>query len=498
MHSACMFARLIYDAGPPCVFAYHTGHSTCQASRSLWYNAAAGPRNNFYMKRRSPRAFKAFFPFLNTFFSRASLVKAIYKECLSHNFLVGRLSLLPPCVSLPRSNALFDLWRWFRSLSYETSRPLLSSRYKVLKGIIRELQNHASSTTICTISSAHFIISFFAPVTMADQAILNVEDGTEDIAMTFHLEKMRTEATGRRPFQKVWLWTSSESAGKATVSSSAYNVKTDGPEAGGLPSKLPRAEELIPDENPAKSRLYLEVGLIIGNEPLKYKPVGARRSSKKSKLERGKRGVLPRDPTAMRVFAPVTENIASQKKYYVGCMECMGKLYPRLVEKDVIFFYPEFWVGVDQSMRRIARVRELTASVKYHTATNKSRPERLAAPIAEEVSNDGDDDDAMESIIDDSDRPDAWPLNVLQSLDDFVSTLEAKAAIAGEHIHGDITEYLSMEDLIKKLSRSVDRGLPQDFAESVVELVAGVCLKQLEVTIKGARKIRATLASGLD
>jgi hypothetical protein len=97
-------------------------------------------------------------------------------------------------------------------------------------------------------------------------------------------------------------------------------------------------------DGPAKAgpKEYLEVGLIIGDDPEKYRPVGF--SSNKRRQDKSKnRGVLPRDQGAMRVFVPTTTYIAEQAKFYVGCRSIGGRLTPRIVEVACVFFYPEFW-----------------------------------------------------------------------------------------------------------------------------------------------------------
>jgi hypothetical protein len=131
-----------------------------------------------------------------------------------------------------------------------------------------------------------------------------VADGTHDIARTVALEQMMTEATGRIPFQQVYLWTTSEDNHKKKATTLKYDVAKDGP-AHGVPSKLPGAEELTLD---AKTKAYLEVGIIIGGQPDKYKPIGLSRN-KRREDERKMRGLLRRDDGAMRVFIPVSDHI---------------------------------------------------------------------------------------------------------------------------------------------------------------------------------------------
>jgi hypothetical protein len=78
--------------------------------------------------------------------------------------------------------------------------------------------------------------------------------------------------------------------------------------------RLPTNEELQPDPNAVQ---YLEVGLVIGDNPSFYKPTAA--SGKKDiKAARQLRGEMPRTESASRAFIPVTESILLQSKYTSG------------------------------------------------------------------------------------------------------------------------------------------------------------------------------------
>lgn len=175
----------------------------------------------------------------------------------------------------------------------------------------------------------------------------NVVDGTQDVAVTASLEKMRVEAPGRKPLQYVYLWTTSEGDDDGENSSKkkkgrATNVQYDpqqhGPNATGRYPRLPGGPELF--EAPHTME-YLEVGLVIGDEPDRYKPKGQSRDKART-TEREKRGVMPREPSAMRVFTPVFNTIQPQSKFYVGCGLNGGRLSPRVIEAALVFFYPEF------------------------------------------------------------------------------------------------------------------------------------------------------------
>lgn len=173
-----------------------------------------------------------------------------------------------------------------------------------------------------------------------------VVDGASDVAMTKDLEKMMTEAAGRRPFQRVWLWTTSEDDDgdidgtlklkKATTAT--YDSRKDGPVTAGACPELPVGQELFEDQN---TKPYLEVGIVLGEEPKKYMPFGKARDKARDKA-RLQRGVLRRDHHALRAFIPISQYIQKQAKFYVGCCLQGGRLFPRVIEAGCIFFYPEF------------------------------------------------------------------------------------------------------------------------------------------------------------
>ncbi len=200
-----------------------------------------------------------------------------------------------------------------------------------------------------------------------------IEDGILDIAMRISLEKMMTEADGRQPLQRVYLWAS---ANKTT--NQQYRPLTDGPDVAGACPVLPAPTELFPVEEDTKQ--YLEVGLIFGNEPDKYIAKGKSRDKQRD-LERQQRGILRRDTSAMRVFIPATEHCATQAKFYVGCRPTNGRLYPRVIPVDQIFFYAEFWDGIDVKLPAKNRLTEVSKACRQHAATNKTASKGMAAAI---------------------------------------------------------------------------------------------------------------------
>lgn len=203
-----------------------------------------------------------------------------------------------------------------------------------------------------------------------------------DIARTVHQEKMRVQANGRRTFQQVHLWMpdNKNTAGKSKYergsTTQQYQPNVDGPSQTPCPI-LPRGNELVDHED---AKLYLEVGIIIGADPTRYESKGLK--SKQRNLDRQRRGILPRDDGAMRVFIPVTEYIAPQAKFYVGCRLSGGRLLPRVIETDSIFFYSEFWRGISDSLNLKPRRAEMATACKRAAAINKSGPANKTVPGA--------------------------------------------------------------------------------------------------------------------
>ncbi len=195
-------------------------------------------------------------------------------------------------------------------------------------------------------------------------AVKAIEDGKLDIAMRISLEKMMTEATGRQPLQRVYLWAASN---KTTTQQ--YQPPIDGPDVAGACPVLPDNEELVPVE--INTKQYLEVGIIFGNEPDKYVAKGQSRD-KQREQEKKQRGTLRRDTSAMRVFIPVTEHCVTQAKFYVGCRPREGRLFPRIIPISQIFFYAEFWDGVDVKLPAKKRLTEVIKACKQHAALNQA------------------------------------------------------------------------------------------------------------------------------
>jgi hypothetical protein len=215
------------------------------------------------------------------------------------------------------------------------------------------------------------------------QTYVAVVDGDADIAMTMDGDQMKVQAPGRRPMQKVYLWEGNKDGASkkkdrgSGYSNKAYKPEEDGPSKAAAGGRLPTDEELQPGQSAVQ---YLEVGLVIGDNPGLYK---AKASDKKKdiKAERQRRGEMQRAPSAIRAFIPVTENIPTQSKYYVGTKFTAGRLNPRSIDGEFIFFYPEFWQGVEPHLSKTERRTFINNQTKQLAAAHKTQAERATASI---------------------------------------------------------------------------------------------------------------------
>ncbi|KAI7316662.1 hypothetical protein KC315_g10681 [Hortaea werneckii] len=212
-----------------------------------------------------------------------------------------------------------------------------------------------------------------------------IQNGQKGIAKTVDGDLMMVEADGRKPLQKVWLWTESNKrkTGSSSTTNKSYNPEEDGPPASSVPPKLPGRLEL---ESHQKTSEYLEVGLIIGDQPDKFRSKGVSRDAAREKA-RKEQGVMRRNQNAMRVFAPVTPVISKAVKYYVGVKETEGRLFPRVIAGDNIFFYAEFWHGLPNGESKRARTTYVNNRTGFHAASNKTPAKRDLIVDASDQSN---------------------------------------------------------------------------------------------------------------
>lgn len=116
-----------------------------------------------------------------------------------------------------------------------------------------------------------------------------------DIAKTIYLKQMKVGAEDRIPFQRAHLWNSFK-----TTINRRYHPSADGPPLC-YGDERPTGLELVPDDEGLTSE-YLEVGVIVGEEPSRWLPTGkAGRPSKGEKAGKQSQDILDRDAHAMRV-----------------------------------------------------------------------------------------------------------------------------------------------------------------------------------------------------
>ncbi|KAH6679913.1 hypothetical protein F5X68DRAFT_192991 [Plectosphaerella plurivora] len=187
-------------------------------------------------------------------------------------------------------------------------------------------------------------------------------DGQLDIAKRSDGQAMKVEADGRRPFQKVQMWCGP----KRTTTVEKYEPTKDGPAVHNPGTILPGPMELVASDATIE---FLEVGIVIGEEPLRYAATlpGRPRRKKNEDIE-----TMARDPTALRAFIPIRQYIPDQAKYYVGCRLTGGRLHPRMIVTSAIFFYAEFWEGVDDKAAKVAKRSAVNTACKHHAAVFKT------------------------------------------------------------------------------------------------------------------------------
>lgn len=201
-----------------------------------------------------------------------------------------------------------------------------------------------------------------------------VLDASTDIAKRANLEEMAISAQGRVAFQQCHLWTPN---GK--VSAEMYNPMSDG--ADSQYPRLPGHQELV---SGVGTSIFLEAGLIFGDDPGKYLPKGNQARNRAAwEAARKSRGTLPRDDKCMRVFILVTPNMAAQAKFYVGCKPVGGRLATRTIKAENVFFYPEIWNSIENwdKLALKDRVFALHSRCLHYAAINKSETAKAAVSV---------------------------------------------------------------------------------------------------------------------
>lgn len=164
-----------------------------------------------------------------------------------------------------------------------------------------------------------------------------IDDGHEDIARRFSGEKLRVDASNRRTFLKCFLRTY---GGKNTKES--YDVESHGPGIHPNPdAKLPLETELVQDE---QTREFLEVGLILAEDPELYLKVTKHGISRDSAAEKARaERILERSQhLVLRAYIEVTEIRPVQAEFFVGCLFRDGHYELKRGKREWVFFYQEF------------------------------------------------------------------------------------------------------------------------------------------------------------
>jgi hypothetical protein len=86
---------------------------------------------------------------------------------------------------------------------------------------------------------------------------------------------------------------------------------------------------------------------------------------------------MPCHTSAMRVFIPVmpAAAVARQTKYYVGVKPVDGYLQPRIINSECVFFYPEFWQGVEGATKKGRRAFMYTRMKQLAVSTQTTQDE---------------------------------------------------------------------------------------------------------------------------
>lgn len=196
-----------------------------------------------------------------------------------------------------------------------------------------------------------------------------VYDGRQDIAKNDLLVRIRSGATGRKKFQIIHVRKGPKGKGWTTIKYEAANDQPGTP-IPLLPTKA--EEEGRPNTVPA-----LVVGLALADDPLKYSPeaTGTSRNAQVEK-DRSNLPILDCDASFLRVVVPLTDYIATQNKYYVACHPTYDVCDVRLANQHFVFYFDEFWTGIEASSNVKSRRVELSKACRTAAATNKQAEER--------------------------------------------------------------------------------------------------------------------------
>ncbi|QIX02482.1 hypothetical protein AMS68_007999 [Peltaster fructicola] len=161
---------------------------------------------------------------------------------------------------------------------------------------------------------------------------------------------MRVEVDGRQTFRISYLKCNVDKLTSAKKSiNKPYDLSIDGPKAtrdAAITSKTPLTGELQYRDG---MMAYLEVGLVLGDDPDKY-TLSAKSKGKKYQEAQEKRGRMPRKSDALRVFMPINQDMIIQPRYFVAAPPPEGTFETRTIKAETFFFYEEFWRDVPQTL----------------------------------------------------------------------------------------------------------------------------------------------------
>lgn len=171
-----------------------------------------------------------------------------------------------------------------------------------------------------------------------------IDDGFTDLAQRFNGEKLRVNATGRKTFQKCFLWTQSRDAAvdRTKKTKESYDPNKHSPNAVPTPNnKLPLASELVNDEATTE---FIQVGLILADNPELFLKEIKNGVSRSREIEQARASrVLDRDEhNVLYAYVEITESRVAQAETFVGCLFKDGHYEIKKAKQEWVFFFAEF------------------------------------------------------------------------------------------------------------------------------------------------------------
>lgn len=169
---------------------------------------------------------------------------------------------------------------------------------------------------------------------------------SREVAIRCDFRSVKIQAANRQPGKTMYLWASSK--GKSTLM--PFKPDMEGPAIIKCPVN-PGALEFLPTEDTTTD--YVEVGLVYGDNPSHGVSSIANRGNTSNTggvalASAARYSNAPhRGDRMMRVFTRRTE-VGDKRdrlitRFFAGCQLLNGRLHPRVVSVDTVFFYPEVW-----------------------------------------------------------------------------------------------------------------------------------------------------------